>query len=112
MLERDLEQRLRQAITIKGGLALKFVSPSMVGVPDRLILLKGGRVWFVEVKAPGRKPTPKQLKVHKMLRELGFQVLVLDSIQAVDEFISRVFGQGNTKRMADATDLAYEREKS
>ena len=90
MHERDLEQRLRIEIRARGGLALKFISPSMVGVPDRLILLRGGRVWFVEMKAPGRVPTPKQLKVHKMLRELGFQVLVLDSIQAVDEFLERV----------------------
>jgi len=61
-----------------GGLAVKFVSPGYDGMPDRLVLLPGGRIAFVEVKAMGCKPRPLQVIRHGMLRHLGFLVYVLD----------------------------------
>lgn len=48
------------------------------GVPDRIVLLPGGCMAFVEVKAPGEKPRPLQTSRHKLLRRLGFKVYVLD----------------------------------
>lgn len=65
-MEKDLERKLVKAVRDSGGLALKFVSPGMAGVPDRLLLFPEGRVAFVEVKAPGEKPRP--LQVHRMGR--------------------------------------------
>ena len=62
MRERQIEQKLRNEIKAKGGLALKFVSPGMAGVPDRIVFTADGRVFFVELKAPGRHMTPKQVK--------------------------------------------------
>jgi len=87
MREKIIERKLIQAVRQCGGLALKFISPGFNGVPDRLLLLMGGKVAFVEVKAPGEKPRP--LQVHRMvqLRELGFPVYVVDSEKAVREMM-------------------------
>lgn len=78
MKEKTIEQKFRKAVRGAGGLALKFTSPGLDGMPDRLALLPGGRMAFVEVKAPGKKPRPLQLARHRMLRRLGFPVYVLD----------------------------------
>lgn len=60
--ESQVENRLKFEIEKIGGMALKFVSPGMAGVPDRIVLLLGGRVVFAEIKAPGEKLRPLQLK--------------------------------------------------
>ena len=78
MREKTIEQKFRAAVKAAGGLAVKFASPGFDGVPDRLALLPGGRMAFVEVKAPGKKPRPLQLSRHRLLRQLGFKVYVLD----------------------------------
>lgn len=79
MREKRIEQKLMMEVRRCGGMALKFVSPSYSGMPDRLILLPDGKVAFVEVKAPGKKTRPLQIKRHEMLRKLGFRVFVLDA---------------------------------
>lgn len=79
MREKRIEQKLMMEVRRCGGMALKFVSPSYSGMPDLLILLPDGKVAFVEVKAPGKKPRPLQIKRHEMLRKLGFRVFVLDA---------------------------------
>jgi len=56
MREKTIEQKLNTDAKKRGGLALKFVSPSFDGMPDRIVLLPGGHIGFVEVKAPGKKP--------------------------------------------------------
>ena len=78
MREKIIEQKFRTAVRNAGGLAVKFVSPGLDGMPDRLALLPGGRMAFVEVKAPGKKPRPLQEARHRLLRRLGFKVYVLD----------------------------------
>jgi hypothetical protein len=88
--ERDIETYLRDQVKTAGGIAYKFTSPGNAGVPDRLVLLPGGRVVFVELKAPGRQPTPLQLRQQRRIRDLGFTVLVIDSKEEVDEFIKGV----------------------
>ena len=85
--ENVIEGYLRDRVKSVGGRAYKFISPGNSGVPDRLVLLPGGRCIFVELKAPGKEPTPIQLLQHKKLRALGFIVLVIDSKEKVDEFI-------------------------
>ena len=90
MRERDIESYLRERAKAAGGIAYKFTSPGNAGVPDRLVLLPAGRVAFVELKAPGKQPTPLQLRQQKRIRNLGFQVLVIDSKAGVDEFIKGV----------------------
>lgn len=94
MSESRLEQRLKNEIERRGGKAPKFISPGMRGMPDRIILLPGGRVIFVEMKAPGETPTPLQEKRADDLRKLGFKVYCIDSVEAIDVFITEVFGRG------------------
>lgn len=84
MLERFIEAYLVKRVKEAGGIAYKFTSPQRRSVPDRLVLLPGGRVEFVETKATGRKPTPMQLREHERLRALGFVVRVIDSKEQVD----------------------------
>ena len=74
MLEKEIERRLIKPIRAPGGLCLKFESPGYTGVPDRLILLPGAAVVFVETKQPGNKERARQLYVHEVLRALGFLV--------------------------------------
>lgn len=92
MREKTIEQKFTAAVKNAGGLALKFTSPGFDGVPDRLALLPGGRMAFVEVKAPGKKPRPLQLARHRMLRRLGFKVYVLDDEKQIQQMISEIGG--------------------
>lgn len=78
MRESAVETALVEAVKDRGGIAYKFTSPNRPNVPDRLVLLPGGRARFVECKAPGERPTPAQLREHQRLAALGFEVAVLD----------------------------------
>ena len=90
MLEKAIEKKLVQEVKKIGGLALKFVSPGFNGVPDRLILLAKAKIAFVEVKAPGEQPRKLQLRRHKQLRSLGFQVYVLDNEEQIGGIIDAI----------------------
>ncbi|MFB7301692.1 VRR-NUC domain-containing protein [Heyndrickxia sporothermodurans] len=90
MRERDIEIYLRDEVKKIKGRAYKFESPGNAGVPDRLVILPGGRVYFVELKAPGKKSRPLQIAQQKKIASLGCEVLEIDSLQGVDEFIAKV----------------------
>ena len=90
MREQRIEQKLVKAVKASGGLCLKFVSPGMAGMPDRLVLLPGGRIGFVEVKAPGKVPRPLQAARHAQLRKLGFKVYVLDDPAQIPDILKRL----------------------
>ncbi|EBC6125611.1 VRR-NUC domain-containing protein [Salmonella enterica] len=77
--ENLIEKHLVAEVKKAGGVAYKFVSPGRRSVPDRIVLLPGGRLIFVECKAPGKPPRADQLREHERLRALGFSVVVLDS---------------------------------
>jgi hypothetical protein len=79
MLEKHIEMKLAEAVKRMGGIAVKFVSPGLDGMPDRLVLLQNGKIAFVELKAPGKKPRPLQNRRMKQLQELGFNCFVIDS---------------------------------
>lgn len=87
-LEKEVEIYLVKRVKEKGGLCLKFISPSLAGVPDRIGLLPGGNVRFIELKARGKKLRPLQQAVHSMFNRLGIKVYVLDSKESVDLWIS------------------------
>lgn len=87
MRESTIEAYLRDRVKELGGKAYKFVSPGNDGVPDRLVCLPGGLAIFVELKAPGKKPTNMQRFQHGKLQALGFSVWVIDSKSMVDSFI-------------------------
>lgn len=89
MNEKRLEAKLRERVRKLGGLALKFVSPGIAGVPDRIVLLRG-RTWFVELKSPGQKPSARQLIVHRQLDSLGHPVWIVDSDEKLEEFLNQL----------------------
>lgn len=92
MLEKEIESKLVREVKKIGGLCWKFVSPGVVGVPDRLILLIGGKAAFVECKAPSKTLRKIQIKRKKQLEDLGFKVYVLDSKEDVEGIICDIRG--------------------
>lgn len=86
MLEKTVEAALVRRVKVLGGLCEKFTSPNNRSVPDRIVTLPGGRVVFVEVKAPGKKPTPLQARDHERRRELGCEVFVIDNVEDANAF--------------------------
>ena len=92
MREKGIEQKLVKAVKAAGGIAPKFVSPGYDGMPDRLVILPGGRMAFVEVKAPGKKPRLLQISRHKMLERLGCRVFVLDDVSGIEKILREMGG--------------------
>lgn len=90
MREKTTEQKLIRAVKSRDGICPKFVSPGMDGMPDRLVLLPGGKIGFVEAKALGKKPRLLQRKRHRQLQALGFKVFVLDDPGQIPEIIREV----------------------
>jgi len=86
MLEKDIEAAFVKRIKELGGMAEKFTSPGRRSVPDRLVTLEGGDIFFVELKAPGKKPTDAQLRDHKRRRDLGCDVRVIDNMEDARAF--------------------------
>ena len=86
--EKVLEKYLVCEVKKLGGWAVKLLSGLVTGLPDRLILLPGGVVAFVEVKTTGKKASARQLWVHGRLKALGFRVEVLDSKEGINNFIN------------------------
>ena len=86
MLEKDIESALCARVKSLGGLCEKFVSPGRRSVPDRIVILPGGAIVFVEVKAPGKKPTDLQERDHARRKALGCRVVVIDSMESANAF--------------------------
>ncbi len=90
MREKALENLLVRGVKKKGGLALKFVSPGMAGVPDRLLLLPKGRMAFVELKATGEKMRPLQTKRKEQIERLGFMVFCIDEASQIGGVLDEI----------------------
>lgn len=94
MLEKEIEEKFRKCVKNAGGRAYKFVSPGNSGVPDRLAVLPGGAIGFVELKQKGKKPTKLQEKQIEKLRGLGCRVYVLDSVEDISRIIADIASNG------------------
>lgn len=81
MLEKDIEKKVCDYAKEKGLLVYKFTSPARAAVPDRLFITPGGVVFFIEFKAPGKKPTPAQSREHERLRGHDVAVFVVDDVE-------------------------------
>ena len=90
MLEKRIETAFVKATHQRGGLCLKFTSPSMAGVPDRLVLLPDGHMGFVEMKAPGKRPRPLQVQRLSQLKQLGYQVFVCDQFGQIGGMLDAI----------------------
>ncbi|TRX47084.1 VRR-NUC domain-containing protein [Corynebacterium guaraldiae] len=86
MKEHAIEAALKQRIEAAGGLCWKLVSPGTAGVPDRICLMRG-RIIFVEVKAPGRRPRPFQTHRAHQLHNAGFTVMTIDHPDQIQEVL-------------------------
>ncbi|WP_018659209.1 VRR-NUC domain-containing protein [Allofustis seminis] len=90
MLEKEIEEKLVEKVRGLDGLCLKFTSPSLTGVPDRMILLPRGKIGFVEVKRKGQRPRKIQELRIKQLKDLGFLVFVLDDREKIEEILDEI----------------------
>lgn len=90
MRERQIEQHLVAAVRKRNGLCPKWVSPGLDGVPDRIILLPGGRVAFAELKAPGKTLRTQQRYRKAQLGRLGFKVYVIDSKEQIGGVLDEI----------------------
>lgn len=87
--EKQIEAKLKSIIEKTfSGLCFKLVSPMFNGVPDRIIMLPRGKIYFVELKRPkGGELSAIQRYVHKMFRKLGFKVFTIWSFEELEAFI-------------------------
>jgi len=89
MAEKQIEQRFRLAVKSSGGLSLKLTTPGFTGIPDRLNLLPGGRLFFAEFKYGKGKLSVRQEAVIRVLRGLGFEVWIINQ-DNIDEYIEKL----------------------
>lgn len=90
MRERSIEQKLVSEVKKRGGICPKWVSPGFDGVPDRIVLLPGRHIGFVEVKAPGEKPRVLQVSRHKLLARLGFHTHIIDGKEQIGGVLDEI----------------------
>ncbi len=90
MTEKTIEKKLCDRVKKMGGLAVKLWAVSLIGLPDRLVLMPGGKAYFAEIKAPGETPKPHQTVMHKRLTKLGFTVAVIDGDSSLRFFLERI----------------------
>lgn len=88
MRERDIEQHLVKRVKALGGEIRKVSWVGRANAPDRLVLLPERRSIWVELKAPGKKPTAQQIREHNRMRRMGELVEVIDSLEAVEELLA------------------------
>ena len=90
MREKTVEAKLVAAVKGMGGLAPKFISPGYDGMPDRLVLLPNGILAFVELKAPGKKLRPLQVRRKAQLEGLGFSVYCIDRPEQIGGVLNEI----------------------
>jgi len=93
VLEKQIEAKVCDYAKTKNVLAYKFTSPARAAVPDRMFVAPSGKVFFIEFKATGKKPTVPQAREHQRLRDHGVLVFVVDNVadgKAVIDFVMGV----------------------
>lgn len=88
--EKCIERKLVEKVRTIGGRAYKFVSPGNAGVPDRLIILPGGKIGFAEMKRPGGKASKLQENQIRFLRNLDCDVEILSTTEHIDKFLEKI----------------------
>lgn len=95
MRESDVEKHLVKRVRELGGEVRKVQWVGRNGAPDRLVMLPPEAyvddahccIW-VELKAPGQKAKPHQLREHARMQAMGQRVVVIDSIDGVEELLA------------------------
>lgn len=87
VLEKEIESKLRNMVVQTGGLCLKWVCPGWAGVPDRIVLLPGGQIIFVETKRPkGGRVSARQQYWGRTLTGLGFPWFIVWNEEDLEMF--------------------------
>lgn len=81
--EKKLERKLSETVKNMGGMSFKFVPLHIAGIPDRICLLPGGRIFFAEIKTTKEKPKKLQLIMYIKLTKLGFKVYIVDKSEDI-----------------------------
>ena len=89
MRESRIEGKFRREVHKLGGLSYKLV-PTTIGLPDRLVVLPGGRIVFVELKRAGGAPRPEQTALHRKLRSRGAEVVTLAGPEEVEIWLKQI----------------------
>ena len=92
MRENVIEADFVKAVQAAGGVAYKLTSQTANGLPDRLVLFFPSKTVFVELKAPGKKPRPLQVRRISQIRKLGFPVFVVDGMEQIEEVLQTIKG--------------------
>ena len=91
MRERDIERALVERVKALGGEVRKVQWIGRRGAPDRLVMLPSTEwrapIW-VELKAPGKPAEPHQAREHRRMRAMGQRVVVIDSLEAIEELLA------------------------
>lgn len=90
MLERDIEKWLGEKVKELGGIFYKWVSPGNDGVPDRIVILPGGRIYFVELKTKNGRLSPIQEYQIRCLKMRGIDVIVIKGIDEARRWLSGI----------------------
>ena len=85
--ESTIENYLVERVKAMGGECRKLRWIGRNGAPDRIVMLNG-QVIFIELKAPGEKAKPHQVREHERMRRMGQRVEVVDSCERVDEVLA------------------------
>lgn len=85
--EKNIEKYLVGKVNEMGGMCIKIPAIHHAGIPDRLILIPMGIIFFAEIKTTKNKPRKLQLLVHRKLRKIGFRVEVIDTTQQIREIL-------------------------
>ncbi len=86
--ESQIEKALVKSVKQAGGECRKAQWIGRRGAPDRLVMLPGGITWWVELKAPGKKPDPHQSREHKRMTALGQTIYVIDSLESIERLLN------------------------
>lgn len=100
MLERTVESYFVEQVEAHGGEQRKLKWIGRRAGPDRFVKFLGVPVVLVELKRPGKGPRDDQAREHARLRAVGTDVRVIDSIQAVDNFIRDMTSGRSTVRVS------------
>ena len=88
--EKVIERKLVEAVKANGGMCIKLLCDNLLGLPDRMVLMPHSKIAFAELKTTGQKPRRIQVFMHNKLRNLGFRVEVIDTVEGVNDFINSI----------------------
>ncbi len=87
--EIDIEKAFCKYADKLGCKALKLIFLNKKGFPDRTIICHGGRIFFIEFKRKGKKPSPAQIVVRKILESFGFEYYICDTEGQAEYYLDK-----------------------